>query len=92
MSQHGYAITYRAHFEGGHVEMTAYITSDEARTEFALQQLCLDDLPGHPDIPEDVRTEDLVLTRFHYTHVPAVSVRTERVSLDKDSTRDTPGV
>lgn len=92
MSRHGYAIGYHVHFPAGHAEMSAYITSDRLHTEFTLQQLCLDSLPGHQDIPQDVRTEDLVITRFHYTHVPPVSVPSGRVSLTKDSTRDTRGV
>jgi hypothetical protein len=88
-TKYSYIFTYRAHFNGdGYAEMSGTATADGVLSEIDLQQLVLDNLPSYPDMPEDVLSEDCVLTRFHYVYLEPVSVpdvsQDKSVSLDKN--------
>jgi hypothetical protein len=86
-TKHSYLISYRVQFHGdSYAETTALVAADEPLSEFRVQQACLDNLPSCPDIPDGVRTEDFIITRFHYVSLSPVLV--PDVSRDEDRAPD----
>lgn len=79
-----YIFSYRAQWGAtGYGEMTGSAYSPKRPlTEIELQQLCLNELSGCPDILDDLRPEDIVLTRFNYTELPPVLVPDTVVQAD----------
>jgi hypothetical protein len=74
-TRQSYLIDYRVHWTGGgYGEFEATAQSDQELFEFDLQQLVLDHLPGHPDVPDGLRSEDFVITRFRYVVCPPLDV------------------
>lgn len=84
----GCIFSYRAHFGDGFAEASGQIHADSPLSEIEIQQHCLDNLPSCPGMPDSVRPEDLVITRFHYTTFGPVLV--PDVSQDGQVGTDTP--
>lgn len=89
----GYAVSYRAHFNETWVAdgVTGWVTSERQLSEIEIQEALLRDLPDMEGMPDGVRPEDIIITRFHYTEVPSVSVpdvsQTGQAEPDTDRTQ-----
>lgn len=67
MQRWQYIFSYRAHFgPDNSAEMSGSVGSDNELSELDLHELVLLHLPGHEDMPDGLRPEDFVITRFSY--------------------------
>ena len=84
-----YQINYRAHFPGdGYAEMSATVSDTSPLDEIRLQQMCVDNLPSFEDMPEGVRPEDIIITRFWYTEMSPVDIPDMSLEGRLDRARD----
>lgn len=74
-TRQSYLIDYRVHWTGGgYGEFEATAQSDRELSEFDLEEVVLDHLPGHPDVPDGLRAADFVITRFNYVSCPPLDI------------------